>query len=141
MSDTRSLRTRIAVIDDDPIFLELMRDLLDAGEGYDVHTSGDWIGSFEFVKQVRPDLVIVDLMMGRDQTGWAVIEVLRGDAATRHIPIILCTAAAAALDGPAQLPRHLGALEMIAKPFDVDNFLNVIDRLLDQSQTANIAAE
>jgi adenylate cyclase len=141
MLDTLFPRSRIAIIDDDPVFLDLMHDLLHTGEGFNVHTSADWIGSFEFIKEVKPDLVVLDLMMGRDQTGWAVIEVLRGDPATRHIPIILCSAAAPALDPRAQRLREVSGLELVAKPFDVDHFLDAIERMLGQSSRTSIAAE
>jgi CheY-like chemotaxis protein len=120
---------RIAVVDDDPVFLELMRDLLGVGEGHDVLTSGDWIGSVEFIKSVRPDLVILDLMMGREQAGWAVIEILRADALMRSVPIILCSAALPALDSHAGRMREVGAVELISKPFDVDDLLDAIERL------------
>jgi CheY-like chemotaxis protein len=121
-------RVRIAVIDDDDVFLELMRDLLGVGEGLDVHTSTDWVGSFELIQDVRPDLVILDLMMGREERGWAVIEALRSQAATRDIPIILCSAAGPAVDVQAERVRDLGAVEVVRKPFDVDHLLNTIYR-------------
>jgi CheY-like chemotaxis protein len=120
---------RIAVVDDDGVFLELMQDLLGAGEGYDVVTSCDWLDSFEFLKRARPDLVILDLMMGRDQTGWAILELLHEDPATRDVPVILCSAAAPALDLHADRLRQ-GTVTALAKPFDVDQLLNEIERLL-----------
>src|SRR5437588_1575940 len=92
---------RIAVVDDDGVFLELMQDLLAGGEGYEVATSSDWLDSFGFVKRTQPDLLILDLMMGRDQTGWAVLELLHDDEATRDIPVLVCSAAAPALDAHA----------------------------------------
>src|SRR5688572_16897048 len=132
---------RIVVIDDDPVFLELMRDLLGEEVGLEVLTTSDWIGSFEFIKDVRPDLVIVDLMMGRDQTGWTVIDVLRADPSTRDVPIILCSAAVPALDGHAARMREVGAIELVAKPFDVDHLLASIYRLLEHSSVALLGSE
>ena len=123
---------RIAVIDDDAIFLELMHDLLATGEGYEVLSSPHWAHSFEFVKDVAPDLIILDLMMGRAQTGWAVLELLRQDPATANIPIILCSAAVPALSQCESRLIERGRLETVAKPFDVDHLLAVISRLLDQ---------
>src|SRR5262249_6893581 len=121
---------RIAVVDDDAIFLELMEDLLGVGEGYEVVTSANWIDSFVFVKQAQPDLVILDLMMGREQTGWAILDLLRQDVATRDIPVILCSAAAPALDKYADGSRHV-AVALLAKPFDVDQLLAEVRRMLD----------
>src|SRR3954447_7156742 len=90
-------KPRIAVIDDDVVFVELMHDLLATGEGYDVVSSPNWAHGLDFDKQTAPDLIILDLMMGREQTGWAVLDLLRQDPQTAHIPVILCSAAAPAL--------------------------------------------
>ena len=120
---------RIAVIDDDAVFLDLMQDLLGLGEGYEVITSSDWLDSFSFLKHVEPDLVILDLMMGREQSGWAILELLHEDEATRDIPVIVCSAAAPALDQHADRLRR-GLVSAMAKPFDVDALLEEIERML-----------
>jgi CheY-like chemotaxis protein len=125
---------RIAVIDDDAVFLDLMQDLLGAGEGYEVITSSDWLDSFGFLKQAQPDLIILDLMMGREQTGWAILELLHEDEATRDIPVILCSAAAPALDQHADRLRP-GLVSALAKPFDVDALLVEIERMLASRRT------
>lgn len=121
---------RIAIIDDDAIFLELMHDLLAVGEGYEVVTNSQWVRSFEFIKEHQPDLVILDLMMGRDQTGWAVLDLLRSDPATASIPVILCSAAVPALTRYAADEHAHPAVAPLAKPFDVDELLGTISRML-----------
>jgi CheY-like chemotaxis protein len=126
---TRPAPARIAVIDDDPTFLELMQDLLGGGEGYEVFTCASWVDGLEFVKRVQPDLVMLDLMLGREQAGWAVLELLRSDPATTSTPVILCSAAARALDGQTERCSEF-AVEVIAKPFDVEDLLVAIERLL-----------
>jgi CheY-like chemotaxis protein len=135
MAISRLSRTRIAVIDDDPSFLELMEELLALGEGYDVVSSANWPRSFEFVKATRPDLIILDLMMGREQCGRAVLELLRDDPSTYHIPVIVCSAAAPALLDQARGLRTKGAVETLAKPFELDHMLHLIRRLLASQAT------
>ncbi len=132
-------RTRIAVIDDDMVFVDLMHDLLANGEGYEVVSNSHWIQSYEFIKDVQPDLVILDLMMGREQVGWAVLQLLQEDPSTAHIPVILCSAAEPALRQYAWRMNGRATVESIAKPFDVDHLLGVIARLLEQrsKQIAN----
>ena len=125
-------RVRIAVIDDDAVFIELMHELLADGEGYCVVSNPNWVQGYEFVKHHRPDLVILDLMMGREQTGWAVLELLREDPSTAHIPVILCSAAEPALRQHANRVEGNGVVEAVSKPFDVDHLLGVIARLLGQ---------
>jgi CheY-like chemotaxis protein len=70
--------------------------------------------------------------MGREQTGWAVLELLREDPSTAHIPVILCSAAEPALRQHAHRVEGIGAVEAVSKPFDVDHLLGVIARLLGQ---------
>ena len=125
-------RTRIAVIDDDMVFVDLMHDLLANGEGYEVVSNSHWIQSYEFIKDVQPDLVILDLMMGREQVGWAVLQLLQEDPSTAHIPVILCSAAEPALRQYAWRMNGRATVEAVAKPFDVDHLLGVVTRLLDQ---------
>jgi CheY-like chemotaxis protein len=134
---------RIAVIDDDAVFLDLMHELLANCEGYDVVSHSHWVASFEFIKNSQPDLVILDLMIGRDQTGWAVLDLLRSDPTTAAIPVILCSAAAPALQQhAARIERQgPGTVEAVAKPFDVDHLLGVIARLLETRTLPEISAQ
>ncbi len=134
-------RARIAVIDDDTVFVELMHDLLANGEGYDVVSNSQWILSYEFVKDVQPDLVILDLMMGREQAGWAILQLLQEDPSTAKIPVILCSAAEPALRQHACRMNGRTTVESIAKPFDVEHLLVTIARLLELRSRTQIANE
>ena len=125
-----SRKRRIAVIDDDAVFVDLMHDLLGDGEGYDVVSTQHWLYAFEFIKDTRPDLIMLDLMLGREQTGWAVLQLLQEDPVTVDIPVILCSAAAPALRQHPARTSAPAAVEMVAKPFDIDHLLGVIVRLL-----------
>jgi CheY-like chemotaxis protein len=136
MLNTPPTPCRIAVIDDDDVFLELMQDLLGTAEGYEVATCSSWLNSFEFVQQFEPDLIILDLMLGREQAGWAVLERLRSDPATSDTPVILCSAAAPALERNAAKVHATSALASIAKPFDVDHLLETITQLLTARRTS-----
>ena len=126
-------KRRIAVIDDDAVFVELMHDLLANGEGYDVVSTSHWPEALEFIKDTQPDVVILDLMMGREQIGWAVLDLLRDEPATSDIPVILCSAAAPALQQSSVRAGRHGIVETVAKPFDVDDLLGVIERSLAQT--------
>ncbi len=132
-------RARIAVIDDDLVFVDLMHDLLGTTEGYEVVSSCSWFESYEFIKKSQPDLVILDLVMGRDQTGWAVLELLQEDPTTEQIPVILCSAAEPALRQHARHVSPNATVEAVTKPFDVDHLLGVIARLLKQRAPQPIA--
>ncbi len=137
--DLDSARARIAVIDDDTVFIDLMHDLLANGEGYEVVSNSQWIQSYEFIKATQPDLVILDLMMGREQAGWAVLQLLQEDPSTAEIPVILCSAAEPALRQKACRLNGPTTVEPIAKPFDVDHLLGLIARLLGQRSRNQVA--
>jgi CheY-like chemotaxis protein len=130
LSSSTDPKGRIAVIDDDAVFVDLMRDLLAAGEGYEVLSAPHWLQSVEFVREVQPDLIILDLMLGRELTGWAVLQLLREDPRTAPIPVILCSAAAPALQQWGETPCGQGTVEALAKPFDVDDMITTVQRLL-----------
>jgi CheY-like chemotaxis protein len=134
MQTNSSAKGRIAVIDDDAVFVDLMHDLLAVGEGYDVVSAPHWLQSVEFVRDTRPDLIILDLMLGREQTGWGVLQLLREDPNMAHIPVIVCSAAATALQRYTAPAVGEGAVEAVAKPFDVDDLLAVVERLLSTSR-------
>ena len=127
-------RGKIAIIDDDAVFIDLMRDLLTDGEGYEVLSAPNWLHCVEFVKDARPDLIILDLMLGPNQTGWGVLALLREDPLLARIPVILCSAAASALRGCDSGADLL--VEAVAKPFDIDHLLHVIDRLMTTAHAA-----
>jgi len=57
----------IALINDDTAFLELMRDLLEADEVYQVSICNERDGAYEFVKRMKPDLVIQDITIGGEE--------------------------------------------------------------------------
>jgi|SRR3954451_17660678 CheY-like chemotaxis protein len=128
------MHSRIAVIDDDTVFLELMEELLGHGEGYQVFTCSSWIDSVQLVREVMPDLVMLDLMLGRDKSGWAILEQLRREPGLAELPVILCTAAAPALARAE--PR--ANVEFVAKPFDIDDLLATIERLLARTPASAV---
>ena len=81
---------RILVIEDNPVNLELLVDLLEAwGHRTLVATDGD--EGLAVVRRERPALVICDLQMpGRD--GYSVAAAIRADPVLRHLPLIAVTA-------------------------------------------------
>src|SRR5438067_953367 len=90
-------RARIALINDDTTFLALMQELLQGIEGYEVLTCTQWEDAYGFVMQARPDLVILDIVFGREERGWTILELLTLDPRTRPIPLLACSAAVRSL--------------------------------------------
>jgi CheY-like chemotaxis protein len=118
------------------VFVELMVELLGTGEGYDVVSNCRPVESFDFIKREQPDLVMLDLMMGRQETGWVILDLLRGDPQTRDVPVILCSAAVPSLRHGWHRLHDEPAVEAIAKPFDIDDLVDLIARMLERHRSA-----
>ncbi|MBV9359527.1 MAG: response regulator, partial [Chloroflexi bacterium] len=88
MAEQGDGRKRIAVVNDDTAFLDLMYDLLEDLEGYEVLICRESDEVYGFVKREQPDLVILDIVMGREEAGWRVLNLLTLDPATRPIPVL-----------------------------------------------------
>jgi PAS domain S-box-containing protein len=83
-------RQRVLVIDDDPKAVKLISSYF-SESSYDVHQAyGGEEGLAEIFNR-KPDLVVLDLMMP-GANGFEILKSIRGDAATRHIPVIVMTA-------------------------------------------------
>ena len=119
-------RARIAVINDDPALLELLRELLGVSEGYDVVTSAGGDQAHAFVKAHRPDLILLDIRMGGEERGWIVLELLTLDPETRAIPVIVCSAAVSSLAAHRPLLERYG-VGALPKPFDLDALLQKVE--------------
>jgi DNA-binding response OmpR family regulator len=127
-------RARIALINDDTTYLQLMHDLLATEEGYEVLICKESSNAYAFVKEQRPDLVLLDIRMGGEETGWNILELLTLDPETQPIPLIVCSAAVDSLrDHEPLLQQH--AVGVLPKPFDLDALLEKIRAALRQRKT------
>ncbi len=124
----------IAVIDDDEPTRELMREVLtDACYRVALWSGiGDPVG---FVEHAQPDLVILDLWLGKGYHAEAVIAALCGDASTVAAPVIVCSADANALDRDQAGYAQRGCVTL-KKPFDLDDLVMMVGQQLTQDATA-----
>jgi DNA-binding NtrC family response regulator len=123
--------TRIAVVNDDTAFLDLMRDLLETDGGYDAIICREWEDVHAFVKDKRPALVILDIRIGGQERGWSILNVLTLDPETRPIPVIVCSAAIQSLHEHQGLLSKYGICAL-PKPFDMETLLETIRRILGE---------
>ena len=112
---TVSKSFKILIADDLPDNLKLLARYLE-NEGYDYVQAKDGVEALEKVRKELPDLVLLDVNMPK-KDGFAVLEEIRADPATKHIPVIILTAARLApMD--VQSGLNLGADDYVTKPFD-----------------------
>jgi CheY-like chemotaxis protein len=131
---------RIAVVDDDRDFVEFLVDAL-SFDGHDVLRFYRGVGTFRRLRDRPPDLVVLDIRMGHAESGWALLDLLKMDPATRSIPVIICSA------DVQQLTRREGwmhehGISSLEKPFDLQVFLNLVnDRLTASDEHDGEAAD
>ena len=105
-----SMRQRILVVDDDPSLAEMLTIVL-RGEGFDTAVIGDGTQALTAVRELRPDLVLLDLMLP-GMNGIDVCRVLRADSG---VPIVMLTAKTDTIDVVVGL--EAGADDYVSKPF------------------------
>ena len=116
----------ILAVDDSPEVLGVFRLLLEE-EGYRVSTLATRFVDSEGVRDLRPDLVILDYLWGSQGDGLAMVELLRADQATAGTPIVLCTGAKREVEALGDGLGRLG-VSVVLKPFDIDELLGVVGR-------------
>ena len=124
-------RPRVAVINDDTAFLELMRDLLEEEENYEVLICKEWDNAYHFVVEAQPDLLIQDIRIGGEEHGWTILNLLTLDPRTRPIPIIVCSAAIQSLHEHQEWLSQYG-IQALPKPFDLDTLLRTVESMIAQ---------
>ena len=105
---------RVLVVDDDPDIARFIEVNLRT-HGFEVHLASDGVEAVENATELRPDLVLVDVMMPR-MDGFQVVDHLRADPRTANTSIIMLTAKALTAD--KVLGITAGADDYIIKPFD-----------------------
>jgi len=113
---------KILVVDDEAAIRNLLHDLL-GDEGYVVSTASNGRSALAMVRQERPDLILMDVMMP-ELDGLETLRHLRGGADSASIPVILMSAAA------YLTPDSADGTAFIAKPFNLDHVLAVVAQML-----------
>jgi CheY-like chemotaxis protein len=116
---------QILVVEDDPAIRGLVSELL-RDDGYDVREASDGAEALAYVGRHRPDLIILDLMMPV-MDGWQFVEECHRQEMCDDIPIVV-TSASHDLPRTAERLRSFGVRTCLAKPFDVDGLLALIQR-------------
>ncbi|HEY65944.1 MAG TPA: response regulator [Caldilineae bacterium] len=125
----------ILVVDDEPDVQQLLNLILTRA-GYQVSTANDGIEALSEVGRTPPDLILLDIMMpGMD--GYEVLQRLRSDPATAHIPVIILSAKGDVQDRVKGL--RLGADDYIPKPADPNELIARVEAVLARVQRATLA--
>jgi two-component system cell cycle response regulator DivK len=119
-------RNRILIVEDNPVSLTLLKQLLKA-HGYEVLGTPEGLQALDLARAEQPDLILMDIRLP-DISGFEVTRLLKQDQRTKTIPIIAVTA----LASPEYEKKGLesGCDAYIPKPITLGNFLRTIESFL-----------
>jgi excisionase family DNA binding protein len=120
-------KRKILIVDDDEELVELLRDAFEHDGRFDVRTANNGFDAGMLVKEFRPDLVVLDVMLP-DINGREVCVRVRSDKSLDEVRII-CISGMIEADKVADL-KAAGANDFMQKPFTVDRLLERACELL-----------
>jgi excisionase family DNA binding protein len=120
-------KRKVLIVDDDEELVELMRDAFERDGRFDIRTANNGFDAGMLVKEFRPDLVILDVMLP-DINGREVCVRVRSDRTLDEVKII-CISGMVEADRVADL-REAGANDFVQKPFSVDRLMERACELL-----------
>lgn len=121
-------RRKLLIVDDDVDLVDLLVDHFERDGRFDVRSVNNGFGAGMQIKEFRPDLVVLDVMLP-DINGMEVCQLVRRDKSMDDVKII-CISGMVEEDKIQKL-RDAGADEFMKKPFDVDTLLARVCQLLE----------
>lgn len=109
------------VVDDDAGIRDTVKWILEY-EGYRVETAFDGVDALEKLQEVRPGLILLDLMMPR-MDGETLAQTIRRDRRLQTIPILVLSA----FPCTPEIQAELGIQGYLEKPFDVGTLVHSVD--------------
>lgn len=120
------MKKKVLVADDKATSRELVRTVLEKA-GYELYEAASGADAVRTAKEVKPDLIILDLHMP-ELDGFAVLEELRREVAFTELPILALTASA--MQGDRERALAIGFTGYITKPIRLGDLRNEVARLL-----------
>jgi chemosensory pili system protein ChpA (sensor histidine kinase/response regulator) len=117
----------LVLIVDDSLTIRKVTSRLMVREGYTVETARDGFEALQAVNERRPDIILLDIEMPK-MDGFEFAKLMKGDAKTRSIPIIMITSRTA--DKHRMRARELGIDAYLGKPYQEEELLETIQKSL-----------
>jgi DNA-binding response OmpR family regulator len=112
----------IAISNHDAVLLGLIQKTFE-DDGYRTMLLPTGSAGYNVVKEYRPDLIMLDTWLQNESGAWLLLQILRMDPETKHIPVLLTTAEGGDFAKRADsLPKESG-IDLIAKPYDQESIL------------------
>jgi two-component system, OmpR family, alkaline phosphatase synthesis response regulator PhoP len=123
---TLPMKTKILIVDDVKLFLEVQQDMLDRTD-CDILTARSGLEALKVIKKEKPQLVLMDYNLP-DLTGDKACEIIKGDPRFKDIPIMIVSS-----DHQSEARVNClsaGADHYLTKPIDREEFIRVVGKLL-----------
>ena len=120
---------RILLVDDEADIRQIARIALEAVGGFEVHECASGLAAPAAVADYQPQLILMDIMMP-GQDGMETLKVLRATPGLPPVPVVFMTAKVQPQEVAAF--RSLGAIDVIAKPFDPMKLAQVVRQIWER---------
>ena len=120
---------RILVVDDEPHIVRLVSFSLERA-GHEILEANDAPSGIAIIREQRPDLVLMDVMMP-GMTGFEALEILKADQSTADVPVVMLSAKSQEYEQEEGLER--GALRYICKPFTPSALVEAVSEIVGAS--------
>lgn len=120
---------KILVVDDEPAILKFVVKILEA-RNHQVLSAGDGVAGLELAQSELPDVLVLDINLPR-MDGLQVCRILKADPATRHIGVVIITAAYTSVEDASE-GEDCGADEYVVKPFLREVLIHNVERLIPE---------
>jgi len=120
---------RVLLVDDEPE-IRLLTTIIVKRAGHEVIEAHDGEEAMKILEKERPDIILLDVMMP-GASGWDICENIKANEELKDIPVVMFTI----MSGEKNIEKSFksGADAQVNKPFDIDNLLDTMERLLRKS--------
>jgi two-component system sensor histidine kinase/response regulator len=125
---------RVLVVDDDPDFVEYTRIVLES-QGYEVRTAATTELALRMMREDKPDVALLDVMMSYVLDGLNLTRQMRDDPQLRDIPVIMISAIVSRDEaGVFPTDEYLAVDAFLTKPVNPDDLLKQVAKLIANSE-------
>lgn len=136
MTETQAVKSKLLLVDDDPLFLRYLATLFPR-KAYEVVTASDGQEAVKRARHLKPDLIVLDLDMPK-LDGIETCKILKADEATKQIPVVVLTATETLEIN--QKSFEAGAQVTVLKSVSRERLANIVDVVLQSKNVGESSA-
>ena len=121
---------RVLLVEDELNIIEAIRFLL-SRDGWQVDTHSNGVDATDVIRELKPDLVVLDVMLP-GKNGFDILEELRADQATADLPVLMLTARGQSRD--RDMAEKAGVSRFMTKPFSNTEVMTAVRDLVQLAQ-------